>query len=177
MHNNRPLSFFLPALLAAVLLLTGCGLTQSVGQGTGKVARAIFYKKVETLHLQLVARAALNNDEAQMATPVEVRLWPLRNTNAFRQASYRALLKQDSAVLANDLSGQPITVRVMPDNSVSVTLPLADDVQAVAIAAFFLYPDRQKDSWRLIIPRNEMDADHPTMIELNNRELQVRGSQ
>ncbi|ECA1950239.1 type VI secretion system lipoprotein TssJ [Salmonella enterica subsp. enterica serovar Virchow] len=169
----RRLSRHLP-FLAALVLLTGCGLTQSVKNGTGSAARAIFLPKVETLHLQLAARSALNTDEAQMPSPVEVRLWPLRSAAAFSQAGYSALLKQDTQVLANDLSGTPVTVRALPGNTTAVDIPLADDVQAVAIAAFFLYPDMQQDSWRLILPRSSMDADRPSVIELNDRKLGIR---
>lgn len=168
MHSKyRPIS-----LLLVAMLVTGCGLTQSMKKGTASATRAIFYPKVETLHLQLIARNALNNDEAQMSSPVEVRVWPLRDAAAFSQASYSALLKQDASTLANSLSGTPVTVRVLPGNTTAVDIPLADDVQTVAVAAFFLYPDMQRNSWRLIISRDDMAADKPTVIELNNRELQ-----
>ncbi|KGT94746.1 hypothetical protein NG99_07060 [Erwinia typographi] len=164
----------LSALILAVLL-SGCGLTQSVKKGAGSVTRAIFYKKVDTLQLQLAARSALNTDEAQMSSPVEVRIWPLRKTTAFTQAAYGALLKQDAATLAADLSGRALSVRVLPGNTTTVNIPLADDVQAVAVAAFFLYPDMQRDSWRLTLSRDDMVADRPAIIELNNRELRIRG--
>lgn len=160
--------------LLLVLLLTGCGLTQSVKKGATSISRAVFWPSVETLHLQLVARAALNSDEGQMSSPVEVRIWPLRSTAAFTQASYSTLLKQDGATLAQSLSGTPVSVRVLPGNTTTVEVPLADDVQAVAVAAFFLYPDMARDSWRITLPRTEMEADSLTVIELNNRELRRR---
>lgn len=160
--------------LAVALMLTSCGLTQNVKKGATSVSRAVFYPTVETLHLQLTARAALNSDEGQMSSPVEVRIWPLRSTAAFTQASYSTLLKQDGAVLAQSLSGTPVSVRVLPGNTTTVDVPLADDVQAVAVAAFFLYPNMGKDSWRITLPRTAMDADNPSIIELNNRELRVR---
>lgn len=167
---------YLP-LLFLTLSLTGCGLTQSVKKGTSSVTRAIFYPKVDTLHLQLAARSALNSDEAQMPSPVEVRIWPLRNATDFSRASYSALLKQDTATLAASLSGKAVTVRVLPGNITLVDIPLADDVQAVAVAAFFLYPDMQQDNWRLTLSRDNMDADNPTIIELHNRELRIRGKE
>lgn len=171
-HKNIRLAG-LPALVSLLVLLSGCGLTHSVKKGTTSASRAIFYQQVETLHLQLVARVALNSDEAQMSSPVEVRLWPLRNATAFHQASYSALLKQDAVTLAADLSGTPITVRVLPGKITAVDIPLGDDVQTVAVAAFFLYPDLQRDSWRLTVSRDAMDADKPTRLELNDRELDI----
>lgn len=168
--------FALPVRLTLLLLtlsLTGCGLTQSIKKGTAIATHAIFYPKADILHLQLVARNALNNDEAQMPSPVEVRIWPLRNAAAFRQASYSMLLKQDAAALDATLSGEPVRIRVLPGNTTTVDIPLADDVQLVAVAAFFLSPDIQRDSWRLTVSRENMDADTPTIIELNNQDLRV----
>ncbi|WP_436882387.1 type VI secretion system lipoprotein TssJ [Enterobacter asburiae] len=164
----------LPFMLLIPLLLSGCGLSQRAHNGTGSMLHDIFYPKVETLHLQLAARMALNSNDAQMSSPVDVRLWPLRNTAAFRQAGYDGLLKQDTALLAGDLSGQAVTVRVRPGVTVPVDIPLADDVQAVAIAAFFFLPDLQGDTWRLTLARDGMEADKPVVIELNERTLQVR---
>ncbi len=40
-------------------LLSGCGLTQRVTDGTKEVASAIFYKQIKTLHLDFVSRSAL----------------------------------------------------------------------------------------------------------------------
>ncbi len=49
--------------LLTVLSLAGCGLAQRAGQGATAVTDAIFYRKVDTLHLTLAARNALNTDE------------------------------------------------------------------------------------------------------------------
>ena len=37
--------------LIACGLLTGCGLTQTVTDGTVSITKSIFYKKIKTLHL------------------------------------------------------------------------------------------------------------------------------
>lgn len=164
-------------LMLCSSLLTGCGLTQKVEKGTTSLTKAIFVKKVDPLHLQLTARAALNTDDAGMASPVEIRIWPLHNTTAFSQADYPALLKQAPQVLANDLTGKPVIIRVTPGNSINRDIPLSDDTQAVAIAAFFLTPDLQKNNWRLIIARDDMDADDPSIVELRDRELLLRNKE
>jgi type VI secretion system protein VasD len=46
------------SVLAAATLLSGCGLTQRVTDGTKEVASAIFYKQIKTLHLDFVSRSA-----------------------------------------------------------------------------------------------------------------------
>lgn len=43
-------------------LLTGCGLTQKVTDGTVAVTKSIFYRQVKTLHLDIQAREGVNNN-------------------------------------------------------------------------------------------------------------------
>lgn len=42
--------------------LAGCGVTQSVTDGTKSAFNAVFYKKIKVLHLDFTAREALNTD-------------------------------------------------------------------------------------------------------------------
>lgn len=44
-------SFQAGAVVLSALLLAGCGLTQSVADGTVSVTKSIFYKQIKTLHL------------------------------------------------------------------------------------------------------------------------------
>lgn len=44
------------------LCLSGCGLTQRVSEGTKSAFNAVFYKQINTLHLDFTAREALNTD-------------------------------------------------------------------------------------------------------------------
>ena len=82
---------FHAAGLLVVLTLTGCGLTQKVSDGTTSVARAIFYKQVKTLHLDLAARTALNPDEDGMSLATDVWVYQLKDRQAFDKADYAAL--------------------------------------------------------------------------------------
>ncbi|MGB8926750.1 MAG: type VI secretion system lipoprotein TssJ, partial [Pantoea agglomerans] len=40
--------------------LVGCGVTQSISDGTKSAFTAVFYKKIKVLHLDFTAREALN---------------------------------------------------------------------------------------------------------------------
>jgi type VI secretion system protein VasD len=42
--------------LIACSLLAGCGLTQTVTDGTVSITKSIFYKKIKTLHLDFTPR-------------------------------------------------------------------------------------------------------------------------
>ena len=45
--------------------LAGCGVTQSVTDGTKSAFNAVFYKKIKVLHLDFTAREALNTDSRE----------------------------------------------------------------------------------------------------------------
>ena len=76
----------LTLLLLLAFMLTGCGLTQRVSDSTTSVAKAIFYKQVKTLHLDLTARAALNPDEDGMPLATDVWVYQLKDRQAFEKA-------------------------------------------------------------------------------------------
>ncbi|WJD74537.1 type VI secretion system lipoprotein TssJ [Klebsiella michiganensis] len=160
--------------LLTVLSLAGCGLAQRAGQGATAVTDAIFYRKVDTLHLTLAARNALNTDEDGMSSPVEVRIWPLRNATTFNLADYRSLLKQGPKVLSKDLSAPYQAIRLTPGQQTHLDMPLADDTQFVALTAFFFWPDTVRNNWKLIIPRDALNVSEPTVVELNDRHLVLR---
>ena len=76
----------LTLLLLLAFMLTGCGLTQRGSDSTTSVAKAIFYKQVKTLHLDLTARAALNPDEDGMPLATDVWVYQLKDRQAFEKA-------------------------------------------------------------------------------------------
>ncbi len=93
-------------LTVVTALLAGCGLTQSASDATTAAARSIFYKQVKTLHLDISARTAMNNDTQDMndlAVPTLVRVYQLRDSKAVERASYESLLGDDDNLLRSDL--------------------------------------------------------------------------
>ena len=86
----------LPLLLLPALL-TGCGLTQSVSDGTSSAMKSIFYKQVKTLHLDITARQALNTDGQEnisLSQPLMVRVYQLRDRKTFDKTVCQQLLTQ-----------------------------------------------------------------------------------
>lgn len=59
------------ALMLLCSLLTACGLTQAVSDGTVSATRAIFYKKIKVLRLDFEPRAAVET--------ILFRVWFFRN--------------------------------------------------------------------------------------------------
>jgi type VI secretion system protein VasD len=82
--------FPLAALVASItLILAGCGLTQSVTDGTVAVTKSIFYKQIKTLHLDIRAREAVNSNAGGVALSTVVRIYQLKDRKTFDRRTTR----------------------------------------------------------------------------------------
>lgn len=75
-----------------VTVLTGCGLTQTVKDGAVSVTQSIFYPQVKTLHLDLRAREGVNNNAKGASLATVVRIYQLKDRQAFDNTDYRRCL-------------------------------------------------------------------------------------
>ncbi|WP_044875396.1 type VI secretion system lipoprotein TssJ [Pseudomonas sp. LFM046] len=165
-------------LLLAMLgtLVGGCGLYQSVEDTSASIARSIFYKQVMTLHLDFSGRAAINTDSQDMsalAVPTLVRVYQLRDGKAFGKASYDRLLSDSNTLLGADLLDERAVV-VRPGEGAQLSVPMDQAAQVVVVMALFRQPDRAKDSWRLVLARDDLDPDRPRVVELADNRLTLR---
>lgn len=158
------------------LLLSGCGLTQTVTDGTVAATKSIFYKQIKVLHLDFTAREALNTDDNEQnsaSEPVMVRVYQLRDDKTFQKTVYQQLAEDGEDALKEELLATRSLV-VKPGTSVSLDMPMEKDAKFVAIVGLFRHPDMNKDHWRLLINREELDPDSPRVIELGNNNLTLR---
>lgn len=158
------------AALTAAVLLTGCGLTQKVSEGTKAVATSIFYKQVRTLHLDIRARAALNVNDDGISLPTMIRIYQLKDRKAFDGADYKALSAGDALVIKADLLAEK-DIRLKPGEAVQIDMPMEETAQYVAVAAMFLSPDQTRNTWRVVIPRKDLDPDKARLIEAGDNRL------
>lgn len=169
-------SFQAGAVVLSALLLAGCGLTQSVADGTVSVTKSIFYKQIKTLHLDFNAREALNtdaNDMSALSVPTMVRVYQLRDSKAFEQLDYQSLLVDGDASLKVDLlSSREVVVK--PGTGALLNMPMEKEAKFVAVVGLFRMPDTQKNSWRLVIDREDLLPDDPRVIELGNNALSLK---
>lgn len=162
--------------VALVTLLGGCGLVQSVTDGTAATTEAIFYKQVKTLHLDLSARTAMNTDATDMralSVPTLVRIYQLKDSKFLNKSTYDQILSAGDAVLGTDLLAEHSQV-VKPGEGVQLNVPLHKDAQFIAAVALFREPDNSTDSWRLMLTREDLDPDRPRIIELGDNRLSLR---
>ncbi|WP_271411955.1 type VI secretion system lipoprotein TssJ [Pseudomonas sp. Q1-7] len=164
----------LPALLGT--LVGGCGLYQGVADSSASIARSVFHKQVKTLHLDFSGRAAINTDNQEMSglsVPTLVRVYQLRDGKAFEQAAYDSLLTDSDILLGADLLEER-AVLVKPGEGAQLTMPMDEAAQVVAVVALFRQPDMARNSWRLVLTREELDPDRSRVVELADNRLDLR---
>lgn len=162
-------------LLACILttVLTGCGLTQTVKDGTVSMTKAIFYKQVKTLHLDIQAREGVNNNAKGASLATVVRIYQLKDRKAFDSTDYPSLFADDSQAIKADLLAEK-DIRLRPGESVSLDIPMEEGAQFVAVAGMFMAPDQVNDTWRIILSRDDLDPDKARVIEVSNNRLTLK---
>lgn len=163
--------FPLAALVASItLILAGCGLTQSVTDGTVAVTKSIFYKQVKTLHLDIRAREAVNHNAGGVALSTVIRIYQLKDRNTFDSTDYPSLFKADSQAIKADLLTEK-DIRLQPGGAVMVDMPLEESARYVAVAGMFMSPDQVNNTWRVVLSRDDLDPDKARIIEAGNNQL------
>ena len=100
---TKTMRWLLPLLAFS---LAGCGVTQSITDGTKSAFNAVFYKKIKVLHLDFTAREALNTDSREsnsLSEPVVIRIYQLKDRKTFDKTIYQQLLKDGETILKADL--------------------------------------------------------------------------
>lgn len=153
--------------------LAGCGVTQSVTDGTKSAFNAVFYKKIKVLHLDFTAREALNTDPREsnsLSEPVVVRVYQLKDRKTFDKTVYQQLLKDGDTVLKADLLATRNVV-VKPGGDADLNMPMEVDAQFVAVVGLFRHPDMANNTWKQVIAREDLDPDKPRVLEAGNNHL------
>jgi type VI secretion system protein VasD len=100
---------------------------------------------VSTLQITVEAAADVNPDARRRASPVTVRVYALKTSNAFDSADFFALFEKDQATLGADMvSKEEMLLR--PGESKVLSMKLGPE--AKAIGYFAAYRDLEKTSWR-----------------------------
>lgn len=161
-----------PLLLAScvALMISGCGLTQKVADGTTAVTQSIFYKQVKILHLDIRTREAVNSNARGEALSMVVRIYQLKDRKAFDTTDYSSLFADDSQALKGDLVAQQ-DVHLQPGAAVMVNMPMEENARYIAVAGMFMSPDLTSDSWRVVLTRDELDPDKARVIDVDGNRL------
>jgi type VI secretion system protein VasD len=126
--------------LAVLLLASGCGRTAT---------------------LQMRGLAPLNLNDAGESTPVDVRIYQLKDDAAFKRATFEKLWTEDEKVLGQDRLAAPRVESIVPgsatDQPKRVALgELATGTRFIAVMALYAKADA-RDTRTLILPVDEAE--------------------
>jgi len=160
-------------VLAVCGLLAGCGLTQTVKDGSVRLTKSLFYQQITTLHLDFSPRAASNAAGDQTPLATMVRVYQLKARNNVDSADYPTLLRNAQMLLKDDILAAK-SLLIMPAGSVTLDMPLDENARFVAVVGWFNRPDQQNNTWRLVLSREQLDPNKPRTIELGASGFMLR---
>ncbi|WP_316681805.1 type VI secretion system lipoprotein TssJ [Ralstonia flaminis] len=161
-------------VMLAAATLAGCGIAQSVKDGTVDAAKWAFTTQVKTMNLDLTSRASLNPNGAGQPLSTVVRIYQLKDTKTFDTLDYVQLQSSDLQELKADLLATKDVV-LRPNASASVSEPMNEDAEFVGVVAFFR--DAGKDStWKLVIPKKQWKKTDPVQVLVMGNTLQPVGA-
>ena len=160
----KTLMFSLP-----LLALAGCGAWQSVKDGTVNATHSVFYTKLKTLKIDLIARHALNQNERGQSLSTLVRIYQLKDKQKFESALYRDLLNQDKTTLGDDLL-ETKEVIIRPGEAIAIDSEIHKNMDYVGVVVFFNRADNEQD-WKMLIPKKELPSQKSFPIELVERKF------
>lgn len=161
------------SLPVLALGLGGCGLTQSVTDGTKSAFNSVFYKSIRVLHIDITAREALNTDAHEnnaLSLPVIIRVYQLKDRKVFDKTTYQQLLSDGEVLLKDDvLASRDLVIK--PGGDASLDMPMEEKTKYVAVVGLFRNPDVTKNSWKQVLEREELDPDKPRVLEAGSNGL------
>jgi type VI secretion system protein VasD len=164
----------LAAAGCAILTIAGCGVGQAVKNGTVDAAKWAFTTQVKTMNLDLIGRSSLNTNGGGQSLSTVLRVYQLKTPQAFEQLDYAQLQNNDLDALKADLLGTTDVV-LRPNANASISEPMSDDAEYVAIVAFFR-DDGRTSIWRLVVPKKQWKTTDPVKVEVRDNSLQLAGT-
>ncbi|WP_295547781.1 type VI secretion system lipoprotein TssJ [uncultured Pseudacidovorax sp.] len=118
--------------------------------------------------LSLKGGADVNPDARGRASPVTVRVYALKNSQAFEAADFFTLFEKDQAIVAADLV-QREEVLLRPGDSRRIEMTLPADAKALAFMA--AYRDLDRARWREVRP---VEPGKPVKLDVTFGARQIR---
>jgi type VI secretion system protein VasD len=153
-------------LLLAICHAAGCGVAQSVHDGTVSAAQWAFTTQVSRMNLDLT-----NRSTEAAAPPAVIRIYQLTSSQAFIALSDAQWLANDQPALKADLLAESDVV-VRPGASASLNTAMHEQTRYVAIVA--LVPHDKPV--RLLIPKKQWTRTDPVNVELADKVLRLAAS-
>lgn len=171
MSNEKCSQFYRGLLLSFILPFGGCaaiGSVSAVGQVTNLVLEATGIKKPATpelpdaqkpprnIAIKLHAGENLNTDSTGRPLALVVRIYKLRQDNAFQQATYDTFLnpqKEKETLGADLLEAKEVTL--IPGQRYEAMEKVTQEAYFIGVVALFRVPDPQR--WKVAFPAKDAD--------------------
>lgn len=123
-----------------------------------------------TLHLSLQAQRLLNTDKLQGSASLALRVYVLRDADAFQRASFDSLYDNDESILGAAMLRRE-TLHLRPGETRELALALGGDARFVAV--FAAYRELERSQWRsvLVLPPDEVVP--PARLDAQARQVQL----
>lgn len=128
---------------------------------------------IKDLYIQFNADKSPNADKNNHPLSVMVRVYQLKDKNAFIQSNYKDLLNDKNENVKEDTLTQ-YDIPLKPTDKILLHRPLETDTIYIGVAAFFKQPDLQKNNWKVIIRRDILFKKKPRIIEVNTNTLSLK---
>ena len=155
--------------IGLVLAVSGCGMWQSVKDGTVDATRAVFETKVKQMNLVIVARSALNPDERGASLPVVLRIYQLKDDRPFATANYAQQLDGSDGLKAATLWSRDVTLG--PGQTLKLSEPMDEAANYVGVAAFFR--DTSDAEWSVLVPKAQWKKTDPVRLVVADHALEI----
>ena len=149
----------------------------NAGSGSGAVALAAAPtaavkadKAGRTLRLSLQAERILNTDKQQASASLALRVYVLRDADAFQRASFDSLYDNDEAILGASVLRRE-TLHLRPGETRELALALGSDARFVAV--FAAYRELERSQWRSVLVLPNDDVVPPARLDAQARQVQL----
>ncbi len=95
------------------------------------------------------------------------------NRQTFDRLVYQQLLEEGDILLAADLLASRDVV-IGPGGDASLNMPLEAEATFVAVVGLFRHPDTQRNTWKQVLAREELDPDKPRIFTAEHNQLRLR---
>jgi type VI secretion system VasD/TssJ family lipoprotein len=125
-----------------------------------------------SLRLSIRAERSLNTDRAQASASLAVRVYLLRDGQAFERASFDTLYDNDEATLGPALLKRE-SLHLRPGETRELVLNLTDDARVLAV--FGAYRELVRTQWRTVLqlPQPLDEALPPARLDAQARQVQL----
>lgn len=151
--------YFFIVLCSAALFLNGCSLMPESALPAHMIT------------LNLKAAEDINPDTQGQPEPLTLMVFELKNDHTFKTATFFALYKNASQVLANDLVEQQ-TIYLKPGDRLGVRFTTKREVKFLGILAAYRNIDNAR--WRLVIPLNAVWGVESKWLDVGKLEIKEK---